>query len=230
MGKIIEYSKNDWEEAKVETSATRFLKQLFRSLDDEYDARNPINLTNILTNMGIDVVDVEGSHYIAYLDTAQSPNLLCLGEGAYSNPQIYFSIMAATAMHVFEQRKFVEENYNTEIATDEVLEEVRDMLTEQVEDLKIPSRLVSFKKRLTLSDKKLYKKVLIDEGVNTLRTKEGYEDFKRTLIEPIYFENGFLEGMTSSTDEATRVKGKIIETIAKKDAEYNLVNSHDFEM
>lgn len=230
MAKIIEYSKNDWEEAKVETSATRFLKQLFKSLDDEYNPRDPINLINILTNMGIDVIDVEDELYIASLDTSRSPNLLCIAQGACNNPQIIFAIMAATAMHVFEQRKFVQENYNTEIPTDEVVEGVREMLTEQVEGLKIPSRLISFKKRLTPSDKKLYKKILIDKGIEELRTKEGYEDFKRTLVEPIYFEDGFLEGMISSDDEATRIKGKIIDAIARKDAKYNLVSSYDFEM
>lgn len=230
MGKVIEYSKDKWEEARVETSATRFLKELFSSLGDEYDERAPINLLNILTNMGIDVVDVEDENYIAHLDTSRSPNMLCIAQGTYNDPQIIFAIMTATAMHVFEQRKFVQENYDTEIPTDEVVESVREMLTEQVEDLKIPSCLISSKKRLTPSDKKLYKKILIDGGIEELKTKEGYEAFKRTLVEPIYFENGFLNGMISSADETTRVKGKIIEAIAKKDAKYNIVNSYDFQM
>lgn len=230
MGKVIEYSKDKWEEARVETSATRFLKELFSSLGDEYDERAPINLLNILTNMGIDVVDVEDENYIAHLDTSRSPNMLCIAQGTYNDPQIIFAIMTATAMHVFEQRKFVQENYDTEIPTDEVVESVREMLTEQVEDLKIPSCLISSKKRLTSSDKKLYKKILIDGGIEELKTKEGYEAFKRTLVEPIYFENGFLNGMISSADETTRVKGKIIESIAKKDAKYNIVNSYDFQM
>lgn len=230
MGKVIEYSKDKWEEARVETSATRFLKELFSSLGDEYDERAPINLLNILTNMGIDVVDVEDENYIAHLDTSRSPNMLCIAQGTYNDPQIIFAIMTATAMHVFEQRKFVQENYDTEIPTDEVVESVREMLTEQVEDLKIPSCLISSKKRLTSSDKKLYKKILIDGGIEELKTKEGYEAFKRTLVEPIYFENGFLNGMISSADETTRVKGKIIEAIAKKDAKYNIVNSYDFQM
>lgn len=230
MGKVIEYSKDKWEEARVETSATRFLKELFSSLGDEYDPKSPINLSNILYNMGISVGGSNDANYVATLNTSSSPFVLSFGESTLDSFQTGVEVLAATAMYVFNQRKFVEENYKMEAPTAEIINNYREYLTDAVEDIKIPDRLVANKKRLTHSDKKLYKKYIVETQLQEMQTPEGFKEYKKALIAPCAFDVGFLDEMINSESETARLNGLIIRAVAKRDSKYNKENSNDYYM
>ena len=243
MGQIIKFStQEEWKEAGVEPSVTRFLKKLFVDLDDRYDPKSPINLINILYNMGVEVVDMECTDRseIAHLSMGEEPRRLLIDTMAVGmNKNVMFEIMAACVKYIYDCKKIIDQNYNE--PTPELLNMYREIVSEAADDLPIPryenyvnKKGVTKKRKLSLSDKKLYKKYLIDKEVQSLNTEEGFENYKKTLISDMIFREGYPDYIIENMNGSIRDDAIFAKALASRDAEYEkdpskIKSFHEFE-
>lgn len=243
MGQIIKFStQEEWKEAGVEPSVTRFLKKLFVDLDDRYDPKSPINLINILYNMGVEVVDMECTDRseIAHLSMGEEPRRLLIDTMAVGmNKNVMFEIMAACVKYIYDCKKIIDQNYNE--PTPELLNMYREIVSEAADDLPIPryenyvnKKGVTKKRKLSLSDKKLYKKYLIDKEVQTLHTEEGFENYKKTLISDMIFREGYPDYIIENMNGSIRDDAIFAKALASRDAGYEkepskIESFHEFE-
>ena len=243
MGQIIKFNtQEEWKEAGVEPSVTRFLKKLFVDLDDRYDPKSPINLINILYNMGVEVVGMESTDRteIARLEMREEPRRLLIDTMAVEKDNnIIFEVMAACVKYIYDCKKFIDANYSK--PTPELLDMYREIVSEAADDLPIPryanyvnKKGVAKKKRLSLSDKKLYRKYLVDKEVQTLHTEEGFENYKKTLISDLIFREGFPDYVIENMDGKIRDDAIFAKALASRDAEYEkdpskIKSFHEFE-
>lgn len=243
MGQIIKFStQEEWKEAGVEPSVTRFLKKLFVDLDDRYDPKSPINLINILYNMGVEVVDMECTDRseIAHLSMGEEPRRLLIDTMAVGmNKNVMFEIMAACVKYIYDCKKIIDQNYNE--PTPELLNMYREIVSEAADDLPIPryenyvnKKGVTKKRKLSLSDKKLYKKYLIDKEVQSLHTEEGFENYKKTLISDMIFREGYPDYIIENMNGSIRDDAIFAKALASRDAEYEkdpskIKSFHEFE-
>ena len=243
MGQIIKFStQEEWKEAGVEPSVTRFLKKLFVDLDDRYDPKSPINLINILYNMGVEVVDMECTDRseIAHLSMGEEPRRLLIDTMAVGmNKNVMFEIMAACVKYIYDCKKIIDQNYNE--PTPELLNMYREIVSEAADDLPIPryenyvnKKGVTKKRKLSLSDKKLYKKYLIDKEVQTLHTEEGFENYKKTLISDMIFREGYPDYIIENMNGPIRDDAIFAKALASRDAGYEkepskIESFHEFE-
>lgn len=228
MGRVINFkTQEEWKEAGVEPSVTRFLKNLFIDLDDRYDPKAPINLINILYNMGVEVVEAECSNRteIARLCMTKKPSVLMIDTYAIENDNTIYEILAACVKYVYECKKNVDANYSE--PTPALISTYRDLVTETADELPIPrfenyvnKKGVTKKRRLSLSDKKLYKKFLIDKEVQSLYTEEGFENFKKTLISDLSFKNGYPKYIIENMEGKIRDDAIFAKALAARDAGY----------
>lgn len=243
MGQIIKFNtQEEWKEAGVEPSVTRFLKKLFVDLDDRYDPKSPINLINILYNMGVEVVDMECTDRseIAHLSMGEEPRRLLIDTMAVGmNKNVMFEIMAACVKYIYDCKKIIDQNYNE--PTPELLNMYREIVSEAADDLPIPryenyvnKKGVTKKRKLSLSDKKLYKKYLIDKEVQSLHTEEGFENYKKTLISDMIFREGYPDYIIENMNGSIRDDAIFAKALASRDAEYEkdpskIKSFHEFE-
>lgn len=210
---IIPFDQNKWERAGAAVKVDKYLRKI------GCDPKLPVNISNILVNMGFDLFVSDDPNFFAKLRYSEDDKCLIVNRRIQKDKVKYIELKAYIISIVNHYQSLAEQNLKTR--TKEAIENARFVYEETVDFNEIDE----YRALQTHEERKAFKKKYMDDLVETFFEDHAPDDFVELDIN---IPRNYKETIIYNNDQAEKTLLLFAEELATRDSTLKVVKGLEF--
>lgn len=210
---IIPFDQNKWERAGAAVKVDKYLRKI------GCDPKLPVNISNILVNMGFDLFVSDDPNFFAKLRYSEDDKCLIVNRRIQKDKVKYIELKAYIISIVNHYQSLAEQNLKTR--TKEAIENARFVYEETVDFNEIDE----YRALQTHEERKAFKKKYLDDLVETFFEDHAPDDFVELDIN---IPRNYKETIIYNNDQAEKDLLLFAEELATRDSSLKIMKSLEF--
>ena len=210
---IIPFDQNKWERAGAAVRVDKYLRKI------GCDPKLPVNISNILVNMGFDLFVSDDPNFFAKFRYSEDDKFLIVNRRIQKDKAKYIKLKAYVISIVNHYQSLAEQNLKTR--TKEAIENARFVYEETVDFNEIDE----YRALQTHEERKAFKKKYLDDLVETFFEDHAPDDFVELDVN---IPRNYKEKIIYNNDQAEKTLLLFAEELATRDSTLKVVQGLEF--